>query len=145
MRDAGIEVQAFYLPRHRDEPLRPATPAELAAVIDEMVANRDFNHSYATVILRSTDGAVAMLGVGVFAERSVGSLLYQGANGEFYSKGTTESHEDVFYSDFGNARFFPRDSEVGLDAIKSALAEFHRTAGARPTNLAWQVWTDTVH
>lgn len=86
-----------------------------------------------------------MLGVGVFAEHGIGAMLYQGTSGEFYSVGEKDSHEEVFYSDFGNARYFPKNSEVGLDVVKAALAEFYRTSGARPSNLEWQVWADTSH
>lgn len=145
MPDLIPKVEVLYKSAHRDRPLRPASATALAEVVDEMVVADDFNNSYATVVFHTTRGSIVMLGVGVFAKRGIGAILYQSDTGEYYSKGGDESAEDVFYSDFGNARFFPRDSEIELAQVKTTLAALYNGDGALPGTIQWQQWVDTEH
>lgn len=145
MPDPNPHVKVMFRPDHVREPLRPRTAAEFAAVVDSMIADDDFDHSYATVYFTTSRGDGILLGLGVFARKRLGAILYQGDAGEFYTRGEQPSGREVFYSDFGNARFFPPDAEIDADLVKAALAALWELDGALPANVRWQQWTDTEH
>lgn len=145
MSEQAPAVRVMYRPEHIRAPIRPVCAEEFAAVVDEMAADDDFNNSYATIFIESSRGTHVLLGLGVFGRKNVGAVLYQGDVGEYYSKGDRPVERDVFYSDFGNARFFPPDSEVHLVQVKATLAALFELDGERPTTVEWQRWTDTEH
>ena len=139
-------VRVLYQPKHIDAPILPTSAEEFAAVVDAMAADdTDFMDSYATVFIETTRGSHILLGLGVFARKDVGAILYQGDLGEYYTKGDRPIDREVFYLDFGNARYFPPDSEIALTEIKATLAALFDNDGALPSTVAWQQWVDTEH
>ncbi|WP_107658087.1 Imm1 family immunity protein [Nocardia suismassiliense] len=135
-------VEVSYLPQHRDDPITPESADELVAVIDDMVSDFDLDHSYMMIILTSAEDKVAVLNIGILADKGVGSMEFQGDEGGYYSKGVEDAGKPVFNWDFGNPRFFPGDSRIEIESIKQALVQFYETGGSRPENVDWQEWSD---
>lgn len=137
------QVDAYYLPE-QTAPVAIRTRQEMNALVDDLL-RQGFDYSIADLYVRrhrpDSDGATtgelewAQLELAVNAEDGVGGLCYLG---RWYSKGKPSEHDEVFYSYMGNDRDFPHDSEISLDAVREAAAQFLASGGERPTNIEWQ-------
>ncbi|UGT43166.1 hypothetical protein LTV02_07180 [Nocardia yamanashiensis] len=133
--------EVVFKPQHCDNPLYPASADELIAAIDEVALSNDGVPQYMWVVPNGPHTAV--LFVGVAGVRGVGSLAYASETEDLHSRGGSRSDRTVFYLDFGEPRYFPQDSMIDLDDLRTAVRYFYDTIGERPNNIEWQEWSDT--
>lgn len=138
--EADVSVRAYYRPGHSDTPLIASTPEELDRVIDDLLKQPyDFSMANLYIAERESENPVIELSIGLDPDRGVGSLQYlHGGDGRWFSKGQVSTYDEVVYCYYGNGCVYPRDSELPLDAIRAAAAEFLATDGDRPTVITWQ-------
>lgn len=134
-----MSIRFYYQPGHRDDPVVAATPEEANAIIDDLLT-QPYDLSMADLYLAEDTTAAPgpALSVGVDPDRGVGGLAYQTADGRWFSRGQDSEHDEVVYCYYGNEREFPHDSEIPLDKIRAAVAEFLENDGARPGGVDWQ-------
>lgn len=134
-----MSIRFYYQPGHRDEPVVAATPEEANAIIDDLLT-QPYDLSMADLYLSENPAAEPgpALSVGVDPERGVGGLAFQTPDGRWFSKGQTSKYDEVVYCYYGNEREFPHDSEIPLDHIRAAVAEFLESGGQRPASVEWQ-------
>ncbi|MGH8793985.1 MAG: Imm1 family immunity protein [Stackebrandtia sp.] len=135
-----MRIEAYYLPDHRDRPAPVATVDQARAIVDALTGLDDFDTSMATLYIRRDDETATLveLAVGVDPSRGVGSLQYLAGDSRYFSKGNPSDYEEVVYCHLGHERPFPRDSEIPLDHVKDAVADFAATGGDRPASVTWQ-------
>ncbi|MFD3703360.1 Imm1 family immunity protein [Nocardia sp. NPDC058658] len=134
-------ITAYSLPEHRDSPLVIRSAKELATAVDELVGAGNEYCSYMSVFVDDPAGVhSSYLGIGVDSDRGCGSILFQGEDGEYYSRGTDTDCIAVCYFDFGNERTFPGNSQIEIGKLKQALIEFYDGHFRRPATVKWQVW-----
>jgi hypothetical protein len=136
---ADVSVRAYYRPGHSDTPLIASTAEELDHIIDDL-AKQPYDFSMANLYIaeRENESPVIELSVGLDPDRGVGSLQYLDGDGRWFSKGRLSTYDEVVYCYYGSGCSYPRDSELPIDAIRTAAAEFLRTDGRRPAAVAWQ-------
>ncbi|WP_030154757.1 Imm1 family immunity protein [Glycomyces sp. NRRL B-16210] len=134
-----MSVRAYYRPGHAESPLIAATAEELGRIIDDLL-EQPFEYSMANFYIaeRETEDPIVELSVGVDPDRGVGSLQFLNGEGRWFSKGHTSTYDEVSYCYYGNGCTYPRDSELPVEALRAAAAEFLSSDGERPASVAWQ-------
>ncbi|MGW4632685.1 Imm1 family immunity protein [Nocardia sp. NPDC004415] len=135
-----VPYEVWFKPEHLDTPLLPTSADELIDAVDEMATSEDICLKYMYVLPREPN--TSALFVGVSGTQGVGSLYYASPVEARYSKGDRCCGQPVCYLDFGNPRYFPSDSMVPLEILKSAVGSFYDTRGKRPDVIEWQEWSD---
>ncbi|THV23553.1 Imm1 family immunity protein [Glycomyces paridis] len=134
-----MSVRAYFRPGHAETPLLAATAAELGGIIDDLLVQPyEFSMANLYIAERESEDPVVELSVGLDPERGVGSLQFLSGEGRWFSKGRTSTYDEVVYCYYGSGCAYPRDSEVTVDAVRSAVAQFLETDGERPSSVDWQ-------
>lgn len=134
-----MSVRAYYRPGHAESPLIAATAEELGRIIDDLLEQPyEFSMANLYIAERETEDPIVELSVGVDSDRGVGSLQYLSGEGRWFSKGHTSTYDEVVYCHYGEGCAYPRDSELPVEALRAAAAEFLSTDGDRPGSVAWQ-------
>ncbi|MEV0647479.1 Imm1 family immunity protein [Phytomonospora sp. NPDC050363] len=125
----------FFVPGEA-APRAVETVEEMDVALDALLADGDANPArlyHRARPLLEAGGVDHELQVAVAPERLVGALRF-GADGTWFTKGANPP-EGVATA--GAMYDYPEDSEVPLDTVRAALAEFLATH-RRPTVVAWQ-------
>ncbi|MEU6861582.1 Imm1 family immunity protein [Glycomyces sp. NPDC046736] len=138
-----MSVRAYYRPGHSDTPLVASTAEGLGRILDDLLKQPyEFSMANLYIAEREDEDPVVELSVGFDPDRGVGGLQYLHGEGRWFSKGRPSTYAEVVYCYYGNACVYPRDSEIAIDAIRSAVLQFLETDGQRPTAVAWQPAVD---
>jgi hypothetical protein len=137
---ADVSVRAYFRPGHSDSPLIAATVEELDRIIDDLLVQPyEFSMANLYIAGHESENPIVELSVGLDPDRGVGGLQYlHGDDGRWFSKGQTSTYDEVVYCYYGNGCAYPRDSEIPVDAVRAAVAEFLATDGQRPKTVTWQ-------
>lgn len=76
--------------------------------------------------------------VGVDRELEVGLVAFSDENGNFVSRGSTDTRVDPVYFQQGHLTEFSEHSEIPIALVRQAAKEFLISSGSRPTCVQWQ-------
>ncbi|MDX6236134.1 MAG: hypothetical protein QOG10_949 [Kribbellaceae bacterium] len=134
-------AEAYFKHSHGEHPVRVTSPDEVDALIDAMLAE-SFANSLAVLYLRDrpeleSGGPDHEVRIGVNGDDKVGGVCLVLDGQVWFTKGQHTRDDDVFYNYMGNGADFPRDSEISLDALRTAVKEILAGAGVRAESVEW--------
>lgn len=139
-------ASAYYRRGHRDNPVHLESPADLDAMIDDLLSDADDgDNSVAAVHINErslTEHGYPdhELRIAIDAPRQLGALRYMADLQAWYAQGKLNPREQVEYFYTGHDEQWPRDSDLTLDLIRDAVKQFLDTGGSRPTAPDWAPW-----
>jgi hypothetical protein len=134
-------AEAYFKHSHGENPVRVTSPDDVDALIDAMLAE-SFANSLAVLYLcdrpeLAGGGPDHEVRIGVNGEDKVGSICLVLDGRVWFTKGERTRDDDVFYNYMGNSADFPQDSEISLDALRSAVSEVLAGGGVRAESVEW--------
>jgi hypothetical protein len=141
-------AEAYFRHEHDEQPVRISTEADIDRLIDDLLGE-DYENSAATVYV---DGRLNAAGVpdhelliGIDNAGGVlGGLRYMSESGTYYGAGELIDHDELVYYYAGQDREFPVDSQLPVEAIRTAVKEFVSTGGGLPTSVDWKPWPANI-
>jgi len=139
---AGPTIVGYWRHEHGQAPFMASTPEHANDLVDRLLAE-PYEHSVAALYIaerrRNRAGLPDHeLRVAVNAAADTGGLRYMGGRGTWFSAGALSRHETLCYHHMGWAAPFPRDSELPVHVIRTAVHEFMTGRGRRPACVHWQ-------
>ncbi|MGZ3141100.1 Imm1 family immunity protein [Lentzea chajnantorensis] len=124
-----------------DDPTLIRTPEELDAVLDAVAA---WPFPGQLQLLIADDPGQVVLDVGIDGTNQRGVLFYSGPDfpDAYASRGSDIAEQVPVYYYMGSDTEFPATAEIPLADVRRAAHEYMSTGGGRPSDVAWQVWTD---
>jgi hypothetical protein len=134
-------AEAYFKHSHGENPVRVISPEDVDALIDAMLAE-SFANSLAVLYLRDRPeleggGPDHEIRIGVNDDDKVGSICLVLDGQVWFTKGEHIRNDDVFYNYMGNNADFPQDSEISLEALRTAVKGILAGGGVRPESVEW--------
>ncbi|GAA0947848.1 hypothetical protein GCM10009554_44890 [Kribbella koreensis] len=148
--DMTATVRAFY--KNGAGPTLLTSAADVDALVDAVLAEPFENsvvalYSEARPLLES-GVRDHELRIGIDAEAKVGGIRYAGNDGTgrgvWYVPGNPSQRDEAFYYYQGHDEGWPQDSEVSVEDVRRAVAEFLESGGDRPTAFEWSEWPTDI-
>ncbi|GAM46699.1 hypothetical protein NSK11_contig00039-0001 [Nocardia seriolae] len=137
-----MTVEVAYLPEHRKNPIWPNSAEELVGIVDQFSTGERPSCTLMWIILTDDQDETSILFVGISPGASTGSLLFQGEEGQFFSKGLDDAEGIEEYFDFGECRRHPENSKIDISGVRAAVAEFYSISGKLPKCIEWQDYVE---